>query len=390
MKKISLALSVLFSICLLSCTDYKADIQDAHDSFVSRSLYDDTSCVCYMADESSFIRENGVEYYRATRGRTFIDYGVKCTSSQVSDIKVVDIDYTFASSADVTVDGELLFGVHYALNRDAEKMRVSGMFSPTVEVIGAPGFVETLQCPRVYFDEVPEESGSNGYKEESSADGYEEVSSSSKVHPAMDLWDGASHEYRVITGLDKNGSSGYWFAYADSGNGMASDIVWPVNRGNAFSDEAFDPVIDACGGLCGTIYFSKGTSTAKQDPYVGVGFNVAGAFGGKPIITDASSWGGLCVIYTSSISIMVMMTFTNEGNEEVCYDRPIVTLDPVFEETEVCYRWSDFKQRGNGWSCHVTLSGDEGSTRLGGINFEINGLEGTSGTFNIIGLGRYR
>ena len=390
MKKISLALSVLFSVCLLSCTDYKADIQDAHDSFVRGNLYDDTSCVCYMADESSFIMENGVDYYRATRGRTFFDYGVKCTSSQVSDIKVVDIDYTFASSADVTVDGELLFGVHYALNRDAEEMRVSGMFSPTVEVIGATGFVETLQCPRVYFDEVPEESGSNGYKEESSSDGYEEVSSSSKVHPAMDLWDGASHEYRVITGLDENGSSGYWFAYTDNGNGMESILDWPVPRGNSFSVDAFDPVIDACGGLCGTVYLSKGASTANNDPFVGVGFNVAGSSGTQPIITDASSWGGLCITYTSSVSILVMMSFGDAGNEEVCYDRPIVTLDPTSVETEVCYRWSEFEQRGNGWTCHVIVSGDEGSTRLGGLNFEIYGPDGTSGAFNIIGLGRYR
>ena len=389
MKKISLALSVLFSVCLLSCTDYKADIQDAHDSFVSRSLYDH-GCECYIADESFLTQTNGVYYYNTTSGRTFIDYGVKCASSQISDIKVVDIDHTFASSADVTADGEWLFGVHYALDRDAVWGRVSGMFSPTVEVVGAPGFVEPLQCPAVYFEADPEESGSNGYKEESSSDGYVEVSSSSKVHPAMDLWDGASHEYRVITGLDKNGQSGYWFAYADSGNGMASNIVWPVNRGNAFSDEAFDPVIDACGGLCGTIYLSKGTSTLKKDPFVGIGFNVAGAFGGKPIITDASSWGGLCITYTSSISIMVMMSFGNDGNEEVCYDRPIITLDPTFEETEVCYRWSDFKQRGNGWECNVTVSGDEGSMRLGGINFEIMASDGTNGTFNIIGLGRYR
>ena len=39
---------------------------------------------------------------------------------------------------------------------------------------------------------------------------------------------------------------------------------------------------------------------------------------------------------------------------------------------------------------NMAVSGDEGSMRLGGINFEIYGPDGTSGTFNIIGLGRYR
>ena len=64
-------------------------------------------------------------------------------------------------------------------------------------------------------------------------------------------WDGAASEYFVNTGLD-NGTetSGYWYSFDDNAEGGLSTIIWPVALGNEYSEDALDPVIDACGGVC--------------------------------------------------------------------------------------------------------------------------------------------
>ena len=70
----------------------------------------------------------------------------------------------------------------------------------------------------------------------------------------FDTWLGSAGEPQVMTGLD-NGSqtAGYWFSYADGGDGGKSRVEWKVPPGNDYSADALDPVVLACGGVCGTI-----------------------------------------------------------------------------------------------------------------------------------------
>jgi hypothetical protein len=57
----------------------------------------------------------------------------------------------------------------------------------------------------------------------------------------------------VDTRLDDGSeTSGYWFVYGDDAEGGASKISWPVPLGNEYSPDAKEPVLDHCGGLCGT------------------------------------------------------------------------------------------------------------------------------------------
>ena len=398
---------------LVACTDYKTEINDAHEAFVNGNAGlpegepgspDALGCKCNLT--SSNVEYVSGTYYYEVGSDPDLTYGVVDCSDDVHDIDIDLHDYAVVKSRRLAYDGGR-FILHYTLDKNVVEHSIDDAFSPEVGMLLESGDSEPLQCPTVYFKQKksnPVVKSSSSFSSSSSSSSSSISSSSSfsssssnvsssssvpsssgKVHPEMDLWDGASHEYRIITGLDENGSSGYWFAYTDNGNGMESTLDWPVDRGNSFSVDAFDPVIDYCGGLCGTVYLSRGASDATNDPYVGVGFNIAGSSGVQSIITDASSWGGLCITYASSVSILVMMDFGEAGNNEVGYDRPVVTLEPTSEETEVCYRWSEFEPR---WQARV--SGDEGSTRLGGINFEIYGPDGTNGEFNIIGLGRYR
>lgn len=221
-----------------------------------------------------------------------------------------------------------------------------------------------------------------------------EVSSSSGENPQVtcandDLWCGPQGIYMVLTGLDAGDeTSGYWFSYADDANGGNSRIDWPVERGNEYSPDAFDPVVDYCGGICGTYTLTKGT-LEYDDPYVGVGFSIAGTKDGssKPVAADASGWGGVCITYTADNAAKLIMDLGDAKNAELASDKPFVTLGKTTVPQETCFTWSEFKQGGwgvaNGGS---KVSGDAASKILVYLNFEIQAKTGTTGGFNVIRL----
>ena len=222
-----------------------------------------------------------------------------------------------------------------------------------------------------------------------------EVSSSSNggENPAVqcandDLWCGPQGIYMVLTGLDAGDeTSGYWFSYADDADGGQSKIDWPVERGNEYSPDAFDPVIDYCGGICGTYTLTKGT--LEYDPYVGVGFSIAGTKDGssEPVPADASDWGGVCITYTADNAAGLILDLGDAKNAELASDKPFVTLGKTTVPQEKCFTWSQFKQ--GGWGVYkggTTISGYEASKILVYLNFEIQAKTGTTGGFNVIRL----
>ncbi|MBO4435728.1 MAG: fibrobacter succinogenes major paralogous domain-containing protein [Fibrobacter sp.] len=218
-------------------------------------------------------------------------------------------------------------------------------------------------------------------------------SSSSSENPQVtcandDLWCGPQGIYMVLTGLDAGDeTSGYWFSYADDADGGQSKIDWPVERGNEYSPDAFDPVIDYCGGLCGTYTLTKGT--LEYDPYVGVGFSIAGTKDGssEPVPADASDWGGVCITYTADNAAGLILDLGDAKNAELASDKPFVTLGKTTVPQEKCFTWSQFKQ--GGWGVYkggTTISGYEASKILVYLNFEIQAKTGTTGGFNVIRL----
>ena len=92
---------------------------------------------------------------------------------------------------------------------------------------------------------------------------------------AFKTWYG--DDYQIQTGLEnETKTQGYWFSYDDHEDGGESRIVWPgsIEIGNSQFADALDPVIEHCGGICGTAVLSKGALT--YNPFAGVGFNVVG------------------------------------------------------------------------------------------------------------------
>ncbi|MCQ2104800.1 MAG: hypothetical protein MJZ26_03305 [Fibrobacter sp.] len=163
-------------------------------------------------------------------------------------------------------------------------------------------------------------------------------------------WLGSDAVYQIDTDLDcGTETSGYWYVYDDAVDGGASKIVWPVERGNEYSDEAFDPVIDYCGGICGTFVLDKGF--LDYNPMVGVAFNVAGVdYDNRVEAADASLWGGLCIAYKSTAVAFLEIVPTDEVEKTLGYDIPFVTLSKVGSNDVAvrCFEWDKFKQAGWG------------------------------------------
>ena len=203
-----------------------------------------------------------------------------------------------------------------------------------------------------------------------------------------DMWCGYDQIYRIDTDLDAGyDNSGYWYDYNDDSDGGASRIEWPVDRGNEWGDDlALDPIIDRCNGVCGTFVLRKGT--LNYDPYVGVGFNVAGTNDkGVLLSADASAWGGVCVVYASDKTVTLEMGQDDATTAALNYDVPVVYMPASVTGTVQEYAWSDFEQ--GGWGIGDKITGQEAAKTLAALKFKIQAEDGTSGTFNIISIGRY-
>lgn len=191
--------------------------------------------------------------------------------------------------------------------------------------------------------------------------------------------------YQLLTGYD-NGSetSGYWYSYADDADGGASAIRWPVEMDPPYFD-GIDPVVDHCGGVCGTYYLSKGTLT--YDPYAGVAFNIAGIDdNGDPTTADASAMGGIRVTYTSDITMALELGLGEKMERNIGYDVPFVTLAKSSVATVKEFKWSQFKQAGWGTA---KITGEEAAKILASIRFKMQGKDGTQGDFNIMAIEAY-
>ena len=189
------------------------------------------------------------------------------------------------------------------------------------------------------------------------------------------LWDGTIHEHRVITGHDAGlGSSGYWYDFTDE----QSFFTWPVPKDD--DSITFLPIIEACGGMCGTVSLVVGSS--GDDAYVGIAFQVAGD--NRP--ADISDWGGLCISYSSDLTITLLMGFGEVMDEFICWDRPMVKLVPG-TEIKACYAWTDFKLRN--WGCKHKMPVEDAIKSVAYLNFEFNDTVDRTGSFNITRIAKY-
>ena len=219
------------------------------------------------------------------------------------------------------------------------------------------------------FDE-----SSSSVAESSSA--IDESSSSELLNLSVTglTWSGDASEYTINTGI----AEAEWYMFNDSAEGGHSTITWPVPLGNDYTNDSFDPVIDECGGVCGTFNLNQGSMDHK--PYVGVGFNLAGRAASE---VDATAWGGICITYTSDVYVALLLGLSDEKEDAIGYDNPFVSLPKASAATEVCTAWERFKQAGWGTG---KVTGDEAAAALVAVKFKIQADDSTTGKFSITGI----
>ena len=194
---------------------------------------------------------------------------------------------------------------------------------------------------------------------------------------ALTTWSGPNGDYRVETGLDDGSDeSGYWYTYADDANGGSSAITWPVPTGNAYDDNALDPIIDNCGGLCGNVSLGAG----YDYPFAGLGFNLTGP---DQTGADVTSWGGVCITYSASVAPILEIAPENEATVTE-YNNYMSKLKVAASKTTVNIAWSDFKQE-SGWGVTVPQASYLGM--VAAVKVKFSGKAGTSGDFNIMEVG---
>ena len=202
----------------------------------------------------------------------------------------------------------------------------------------------------------------------------------------FETWFGDSGSAHIITGYD-NGTetSGYWFNYSDEVDGGTSTIVWPVAIGTEYDYEAMDPVIQHCNGLCGTAVLDSGL---MYNPFVGVGFNLAGeASDGSAQPVDASAMGGICITYSSDVLPTIEMGLSEEVNASIEYANPAVALPRSLSSTTRFIPWSKFKQP-SWYHGKIKFTGEEAAKQLANIKFKMQATPG-SYNFNIQAIGPY-
>lgn len=202
-----------------------------------------------------------------------------------------------------------------------------------------------------------------------------------------DMWC-KNESYLVNTGVDAGkGNGGYWWATSDAPNGGQSVIEWPVPRGNDYSPDAFDGIIDYCKGFCGTYKLNRGT--LDYDPWVEVGFSIAGKSQTSTdnLPADLTDWKGLCITYTSDFAPQLVLHPDSALERQMKYDVPFVSLPKQSVASEKCFEWSKFIQAG--WAVNgLKISGDVAATYVKDIGFKIEGSDGSTGKFNIIRLSK--
>ena len=209
----------------------------------------------------------------------------------------------------------------------------------------------------------------------------------------FETWNGAkvygdaNSSPQIHTGLG-NGleTEGYWYSYNDNNNSGLSKISWPVPIDPIYAEQSLEPVIYECKGFCGTAILDKGSY--EHDPFVGVGFNVVGQISEtdqNPATGNASSWGGLCVTYTSDTDIALELGLGEAVDSTINYANPAVNLPASKTGNKVVASWSDFKQP-SWYDGAVKFDGETAAKQLAGVHFKIQAEPGEY-NFNICAVG---
>ncbi len=191
---------------------------------------------------------------------------------------------------------------------------------------------------------------------------------------AFEVNNPASYDLWSFDNFSSKERAGHWFGLGDSGESSAA-ITFPAPLGDG-KDSSMNAIVDACGGLCGTVEFEE---SSKPMLSAGVGFSLSK----DESTVDASSWNGLCVTYESEFDMRLKFSLGKEASDEE--NMPFAEFPKESKSNTRCAKWENFRQdRLN------NMSGEDAAKKLGAVLFEFMGKSKQKGRFNIKGLGSYK
>ena len=201
---------------------------------------------------------------------------------------------------------------------------------------------------------------------------------------AQFAWYGSEGKARIETGLELEDAvlKNEWYSFNDNADGGKSKIVWDIE-----TDEINDNLVKKCGGLSGTAVLDLGK--LYYAPFIGVGFNVAGAdpITHQQFTADATAWNGIAISYASEQQVAIELGLGDYVDRQLGYDNPSVYLKAAPEGTFVRIPWSQFKQAGWGMgkieiadavaglaAVKFTIHGSQYQTKPVSYHFRINAI----------------
>lgn len=209
--------------------------------------------------------------------------------------------------------------------------------------------------------------------------------SSSSLAPCdFENWYGADGVARINTGYDAGfDNSGYWYIANDSLDGGKSVITWAAEPD---PEGGLEPVLDSCGGVCGTYKLDKGD--LAYDPFVEIAFDLAGkGADGQAIPVDISGMEGIDIQFSSSHAAVLELSLGEEMDKKIGYALPAYDLGKSSTGKYASIPWSKFAQPS--WAkADQLISIEEAITSVASIRVRIQAKTGSEGQFNIMGIGR--
>lgn len=390
LNRVSFYAMVAATTMFVACSDYKGEITKAHEDYekaIARSSEDylnpstasfHSGCVCKVDYSNLIPVVNSVGY-------TDLFYDPRSIGPVSWWIE--DCSDALSFGTDVNIPKEFWVAKYQENNRLDLTISEGGRGSAgsvsgnvTFYPKNIYGVSDTVSCPNVAFGLTPD--AAEIIQPSGSAT---PVASSSSVQPSLsnkipcgDLWCGPTDtQGKVETGSDDE-TAGYWYDYNDSDDGGNSSISYPADVEANEYDNFFGPLIEAYGGIKGSVVLGDG----YVYPYAGLAFNLVS---GNQEGTDISSWGGICLVYSSNKTFAIELqvedyaTVTNFNSHKatVARSEKITTID---------YPWSKFKQE-SGWG--IMVERETALKNVATIKLKFSGTAGTNGDFVFYSIGRY-
>ena len=198
-----------------------------------------------------------------------------------------------------------------------------------------------------------------------------------------DLW--AIGYTRVATKSIAKDSSKYGdragelFFETDSIEGGKTQITWDDGGSNPRITEF------GMGYLSAIVSLDKGDM--DKEPYVNIGFNVAGFdSNGMPISADISDWNGICISYVASVDVSLLLDLGDSVNQKIDFAMPSITLEKG--RSTQCFEWKQFVQDESKKE-HDIIFGENAAKHVVNVLFHVQSSENVVG-FEIVAIGTNR